>query len=103
MLANHGWSISTVERDDVEWWADEIWELHSTWSPTTARAWLVFLVDPQFVGERQAGAGVWAIDLHARSPDHIGHALTGIRISDLRRTNIMHGFLAKLDTLRTAD
>jgi len=100
MLKAHGWHVHSIERENVEWWVDEIWELHSTWSPTTTRAWLAFLVDPQHEGNRQAGEGVWAIDLHAHASPEAGHALAGIRMSDLRRPDIMRGFLARLDAFR---
>jgi hypothetical protein len=102
MLSAHGWRVCVIEREDVEWWADEIWELHSLWSPTSTRAWLVFLVDPQHDGHRRAGEGVWGIDLHAHAPPRAGHALTGICMSDLRRPDIMRGFLTRLDSLRAS-
>lgn len=101
MLEAHGWYVYSIEREDAEWWIDETWELHSTWSPTTTRAWLAFLVDPQYQGNRQAGERVWGIDLHAHAPPRAGHALTGICMSDLRRPDITRGFLARLDALRT--
>ncbi|MBX3713679.1 MAG: hypothetical protein KF800_17095 [Lysobacter sp.] len=101
MLEAHGWYVYSIEREDAEWWIDETWELHSTWSPTTTRAWLAFLVDPQHEGNRQAGEGVWGIDLHAHAPPRAGHALTGICMSDLRRPDITRDFLARLDALRT--
>jgi hypothetical protein len=103
LLAAHGWQVATVEREDVEWWADEIWELHSIWSPTTTRAWLAFLVDPQHGGDKRAAERVWGVDLHAHAPSRAGHALTGICMSDIRHLEKMRGFLAQLDALRTTD
>lgn len=45
-LAKSGWVLSARE-DVTEWWAREIWELRSSWSPTDDVAYLVFLIDPQ--------------------------------------------------------
>ena len=59
LLPEHGWRVARVE-EDLEWWADEMWLLESVWSPVGSRAYITFLVDPQFEGNRKKGEGVWA-------------------------------------------
>ncbi|HEX7175377.1 MAG TPA: hypothetical protein VF240_08975 [Pyrinomonadaceae bacterium] len=62
-LSAHGWSVRCVDDYELEWWADEMWLLESTWSPAGGRAWVTFLVDPQTsdVANRRKGKGVWAL------------------------------------------
>lgn len=59
-LEEHGWRRLSVERN-CDFWADEIWSLSSTGSPEGFKAWMAFLVDPQWEGSRAAGEGVCAI------------------------------------------
>ena len=53
-LADHlersGWERAQFHLVDLEWWADEIWELRSLWSPVGARTYVTLLVDPQWEG-----------------------------------------------------
>ena len=60
-LAHHGWRARPCEDEGLEWWADEMWLLESTWSPVGSRAYVTFLVDPQFEGVRKQGEAVWAV------------------------------------------
>ena len=60
-LPTYGWEIDEVEENDLEWWADEIWKLRSVWSSSEARAYITFLVDPQWEGHRKKGQGVWGM------------------------------------------
>ena len=60
LLPEHGWRVAGTE-DNLEWWADEMWELESVWSPVGSRAYITFLVDPQFDGPRKKGEAVWAV------------------------------------------
>ncbi|HJX93427.1 MAG TPA: hypothetical protein VJ372_23235, partial [Pyrinomonadaceae bacterium] len=60
LLSEHGWSAAKIE-EDLEWWADEMWQLESVWSPVGSLAYVTFLVDPQFEGNREKGEAVWAI------------------------------------------
>jgi hypothetical protein len=55
--------------ENLEWWADEMWVLESVWSPVGGRAYLTFLVDPQFEGVRKKGEGVWAVMASPRRPE----------------------------------
>jgi hypothetical protein len=59
-LPEHGWRVASIE-EDLEWWADEMWLLESVWSPVGRRAYVTFLVDPQFDGNRKMGEAVWAV------------------------------------------
>lgn len=68
-LAQHGWNIAEVEDGSLEWWAHEIWRLESAWSPTGARAYLTWLVDPQnLTPNRKKEQGVWAVKASAVKP-----------------------------------
>lgn len=60
LLPEHGWRLAMIE-EDLEWWADEMWLLESVWSPVGSRAYVTFLVDPQFDGSRKKGEAVWAV------------------------------------------
>jgi hypothetical protein len=60
VLPEHGWRVARTE-ENLEWWADEMWLLESTWSPVGSRAYITFLVDPQFDGSRRKGEAVWAV------------------------------------------
>jgi len=50
-LSENGWRIASIEQN-LEWWADEMWLIESTWSPVGSNAYVTFLVDPQFDGVR---------------------------------------------------
>ena len=62
-LPSHGWHVVPLEDYGLEWWADEMWLLESTWSPLGSRAYLTFLVDPQTPHSRtrKKGEAVWAV------------------------------------------
>ena len=59
-LPAQGWRVKGAE-ENLEWWADEMWLLESVWSPVGSRAYVTFLVDPQFDGDRKKGEAVWAV------------------------------------------
>ena len=67
-LSEHGWRVVGVE-ENLEWWADEMWVLESVWSPVGGRAYVTFLVDPQFDGGRRKGEAVWAVMASPGRPD----------------------------------
>lgn len=60
LLPEHGWRVAMME-DNPEWWTDEMWQLESVWSPVGSRAYITFLVDPMFVGNRKKGEQVWGV------------------------------------------
>ena len=47
-LTDTGWSIELVDIPSDIWWAKEIWELTSEWSPKGMKVYLSFLIDPLF-------------------------------------------------------
>jgi hypothetical protein len=60
-LSRSGWRIIETDNNPLEWWIDEQWIIESEWSPQGVRVCLMFVVDPQWEGERKKGEGVWAI------------------------------------------
>ena len=60
LLPDYGWRLVRAE-EDLEWWADEMWRLESVWSPVGSRAYITFLVDPLFEGNRKKGEAVWGV------------------------------------------
>ncbi len=66
-LSENGWRIASIEQN-LEWWADEMWLIESTWSPVGSNAYVTFLVDPQFDGVRRKGEEVWAVMASALKP-----------------------------------
>jgi len=67
-LERSGWERAQVHADTLEWWADEIWEVKSRWSPSGAVAFVTLLVDPQWEGPRRKGQGVWGVGWSAAFP-----------------------------------
>jgi len=60
-LSEHGWRVAGREREDLDWWADEIWTLESEWAPLGFTVYLTWLIDPQWDDQRQPGQAVWAV------------------------------------------
>jgi hypothetical protein len=58
-LSEHGWRVAG-EEENLEWWADEMWQLESVWSPVGSRAYITLLVDPMVGPNRRKGEAVWA-------------------------------------------
>ena len=67
LLPEYGWRVAEIE-EDLDWWADEMWLLESVWSPVGSPAYITFLVDPQFDGNRKKGEAVWAVMGSFRKP-----------------------------------
>ncbi|MCE9582449.1 MAG: hypothetical protein K8T20_08155 [Planctomycetes bacterium] len=59
-LETNGWRRAAVLRD-CDHWADEVWELRSVHPPVGTKAWMVFLIDPEWTGYRAKGEGVIAV------------------------------------------
>lgn len=59
-LSEQGWQTASVD-ENLEWWADEMWLLESVWTPVGSRAYVTFMVDPQFDGVRKKGEAVWSV------------------------------------------
>lgn len=60
-LSEQGWCVASREREELDWWADEIWLVKSEWPPRGFTVFLTWLVDPQCDDHRQPGQGVWAV------------------------------------------
>ncbi len=68
-----GWQV-TDALPNLEWWADEMWRIESSWSPVGTVAYLTFLVDPQAdVESRQKGENVWAVMVSRSRPNERLH------------------------------
>lgn len=67
-LEVNGWDLVLEHTQDLEWWADEIWELKSRWTPLGGSAFITFLVDPMWEGNRRRGEGVWAVGCSPHFP-----------------------------------
>ena len=67
-LEAEGWDVHAIHTRDLEWWADEVWELRSRWAPRGAAAYITFLVDPQHEGPRNQGQSVWGVGCSAAFP-----------------------------------
>ena len=66
--------INELDNLSVEWWADEIWELKSHWSPNKLVGYITALVDPMHDGNRKKGQAVWAYGLSKNYPQSIHDA-----------------------------
>lgn len=73
-LPRNGWRILSVEDSALEWWADEIWLIESSWSPQGFRLYLTFLVDPMADAQRTKGQSVWAVGTSSERPHDRGSA-----------------------------
>ena len=100
-LDKYGWHLlSKVEMP--EWWADEIWELESTWSPIGQSAWITFLVDPAVdPSSRRKGQKVWAAALSAVRPtDRNSKEFAYVMSLNSGWREIVDSFFQELDHLR---
>jgi len=46
-IADAGWKITEVDAPELDWWAAEMWQLESTWSPVGKAAFITFLYEPE--------------------------------------------------------
>jgi hypothetical protein len=58
-LLSTGWELIEQD-DDTDWWLDEAWRLRSTQQHWGEEVYILFLVDPQYEGQKKSTA-VWAI------------------------------------------
>lgn len=65
-----GWSIKQVEVASEFWWAREIWEIKSLWSPQGRVLYMTFLIDPGFTGDWNniPDSVVWSVGMTKRYP-----------------------------------
>lgn len=97
-----GWNVSAMSSGDLEWWADEIWELRSLWSPLGLTAFMIFLVDPMWNGERMKGQGVWAVTICSQLPRDRMEAEKGAMIRVHASKSEIEKFIEQVDKLRSA-
>ena len=104
-LADHlersGWNLEKIYEADLEWWADEIWELKSRWSPEGAFSFITFLVDPQHEGVRKRAQAVWGVGSAAHFPSSRFEAEANGTISlTAISTNEIEAFLNEVNHTR---
>ena len=46
-LIENGWKITELEKHELVWWANEIWQLESAWSPIGKTVFVTFLLEPE--------------------------------------------------------
>lgn len=100
-LACNGWEVVSIDSDHNEWWADEFWQLKSTWSPLNSKCFLTFLVDPQFEGNRRPKEGIWAIGASPTPPRDSAQAQrVGCIVLNKKFKANIDDFLLKLEEIR---
>ena len=72
-LGNAGWSVASLELSSDCWWAKEVWELRSEWTPKGAVIYLSLLVDPmeEFDRNNIPDAAVWAVGISEIFPEEL--------------------------------
>jgi hypothetical protein len=102
-LAAHGWEQLYVRVDDLEWWADESWTLHSIRESHGFEVIVTFVVNPGWEGPRKKGQGVYVISATAREPKTWPEAEGGLRLrmNEGRFDEKLAKFLQDLDRSRT--
>jgi hypothetical protein len=101
-LEKNGWQIEGIENDDLEWWADEIWEMRSIWSPEGVPVYITFLVDPQHEGNRNKGQSVWGIGNSSNYPISRVEAESNgtVSMNDIFKNNV-NDFFQRIESLRS--
>ena len=99
-LFEHGWRVVSRARDDLVWWADEIWTVESEWSPQGFTVYLSWLVDPQWEGPRPPGQGVWAVGTCLQHPGSDREAKGHLSMSINHWPRDLPAFLSGLSALR---
>lgn len=96
-----GWDIVESHTKDLDWRADEIWRLKSRWSPAGALAFVTFLVDPMWEGNRRKGQGVWAVSCSADFPRNREEATRGDTLSLKASNQEIEDFVEIIASFRT--
>jgi hypothetical protein len=60
-LQKHGWELSEVIDSDLDWWADEQWQIKSVRENWGQEIYITFVVDPHWSGNRKKGQGIWEV------------------------------------------
>ncbi|MBV0934738.1 hypothetical protein [Marinobacterium weihaiense] len=101
-LGANGWYLEVEIVEDLDWWADEIWEMRSTWSPEGVPAYITFLVDPQHQGARKKGQAVWGVGNSPKLPATLEEAQCNgvVSLNDIFK-NKAEEFMHSFETLRS--
>ncbi|MEO0774533.1 MAG: hypothetical protein AAFZ04_15295 [Pseudomonadota bacterium] len=69
-LSKDGWSLTPLELASDCWWAKDIWQLQSEWTPKGATIHLSLLVDPmeEVDGNNVPDTAIWAVGLSTNFP-----------------------------------
>ena len=95
-LADRGWEVTQHDRDDVEWWADEIWTVESVWAPQGFTVFVTWLIDPM------DNVTVWGVGASIERPTGRLEASAAACMSINRWPRDVPDFLTALDALRDA-
>ncbi|MEM6582922.1 MAG: hypothetical protein AAF699_16700 [Pseudomonadota bacterium] len=101
-LENRGWRLENIYIADLEWWADEIWEMRSVWSPEGVPAYITFLVDPQYEEIRRKGQAVWGVGSSGKYPASLAQAQSNgvISLNEISK-NRERQFIENVDSFRS--
>jgi hypothetical protein len=97
-----GWAVVRVHTEDLDWWADEIWELSSRWSPEGTVAFVTLLVDPMREPPVEKGHGVWAAGCSASLPTTRVEAERNGVLRSSSSAAELELFVGRLNSLRAA-
>lgn len=95
-LIENGWKINELEKAELDWWAKEMWQLESVWSPVGKTAYISFLIDP--MSDLQ-NPSVWAIEISDEQPVY-GKERNCFLVSLKQWKNEQNKFLTFLDKVR---
>lgn len=103
-LRKAGWSLMPLELASDCWWATEIWELKSKWTPIGATAHLSFLVNPleEFDPNNVPDKAVWAIGLSKDLPQDWADTEQAVIPIKRRMKDAIAEIVAEAAELRTA-
>ena len=101
-LSNRGWAISSIELASDCWWAKEIWQLKSVWSPQGKTIYLSLLVNPLELGDpkKPSERSVWAVSLTESVPASTAEAVSATIQIDGRFSAAIDEILTMSDELR---
>ena len=99
-LEESGWESVDPSIEALDWWADEIWEFRSRWSPSQKRLFLTLIVDPMWEGDRKPGQGVWAIGSSAVPPVERVDASSNALLPLKSFSTELASFLGKVERIR---
>ncbi len=73
-IIENGWEITEFEKHELGWWANEMWQLESVWSPLGETAFVTFLLEPENMEY------VWGIMVSKEKPSNqFGHFILSLK------------------------